>query len=271
MTTSIHALSGAYVVDALDDDERVGFEAHLPGCRDCQVEVAELRRAAGELAHEVAEEPPAALRASVLSAISAVRPLPPEKSSESPVTGSRTTAPKQATPSATDDDAPGSGDGVVVPLRRRRRRLANIAVAAAVLGVVGVGAVTEPWASDPTTPTQNLSTADRVLSAEDAEEVTQRFPDGSSATVTRSVSEGRAVLSTKEMAAPPDGKAFELWLRIDGRMAPAGLMTTGGDQTFVLSGDGAAATAVGITLEPESGSPAPTSDPIAMMEFEGTA
>ena len=78
MTTSIHALSGAYAVDALDDDERAGFEAHLPGCRDCQVEVAELRRAAAELAHDVAEEPPAALRASVLGAIAQVRPLPPE-------------------------------------------------------------------------------------------------------------------------------------------------------------------------------------------------
>ncbi len=267
MTTSIHALSGAYVVDALDDDERAGFEAHLPGCRDCQVEVAELRRAASELTHEVAEEPPAALRASVLSAISAVRPLPPETSSRplAPVTALRQEAPAPA------DDAPGSGDGVVVPLRRKRRRLANIAVAAAIMGVVGVGAVTEPWASDPSTPSQNLSTADRVLSADDAEEVTQRFPDGSSATVTRSVSEGRAVLSTKEMASPPDGKAFEMWLRIDGRMAPAGLMTKGGDQTFVLTGDGAAATAVGITVEPEGGSSAPTSDPIAMMEFEGTA
>ena len=40
MTESLHALSGAYVVDALDDDERELFEKHLPGCRDCQAEVA---------------------------------------------------------------------------------------------------------------------------------------------------------------------------------------------------------------------------------------
>jgi anti-sigma-K factor RskA len=265
VTTSIHALSGAYVVDALDDDERAGFEAHLPGCRDCQVEVAELRRAAGELAHEVAEEPPPALRAAVLAAAAAVRPLPPQ----TPSAGDPGTVPAQSPTVPTVADR---HDGVVVPLRRSpRRRLANAAVAAAILAIVGVGAATQPWASDPSSPSQNLSTADRVLSAEDAEAVTQRFPDGSSATVTRSVSEGRAVLSTKKMAAPPDGKAFEMWLLVDGRMAPAGLMTTGGDQTFVLSGDGAAATAVGITVEPEGGSPAPTTDPIALMEFEGTA
>ncbi|KQT93798.1 hypothetical protein ASG49_02140 [Marmoricola sp. Leaf446] len=256
MTTSIHALSGAYAVDALDDDERAGFEAHLPGCRDCQVEVAELRRAAAELAHDVAEEPPAALRASVLGAIATVRPLPPEAAPEPAL------EPTAATTPASN----------VVPIgRSRRRRLANLAVAAAILGVVGVGAVTQPWNPDPTSPSRNLSAADRVLSAPDAEAVTQRFPDGSSATVTRSVSEGRAVLSTKRMAAPPEGKAFEMWLRIDGRMAPAGLMTDGGDQTFVLTGDGGAATAVGITVEPESGSAAPTSAPIAYLEFEGTA
>ncbi|WP_445257852.1 anti-sigma factor [Nocardioides aurantiacus] len=254
MTTSIHALSGAYAVDALDDDERAGFEAHLPGCRDCQVEVAELRRAAAELGHELAEEPPAALRASVLAAISTVRPLPPEAPVvEEPAADTRSTAPT----------------GVVVPLRRSgRRRLANLAVAAAILGVVGVGAVTQPWSPDTSTPSRNLSAADRVLSADDAETVTQKFPDGSSATVTRSVTEGRAVLSTKKMAAPPAGKAFEMWLLIEGRMAPAGLMTEGGDQTFVLTGDGGAATAVGITVEPETGSAAPTTDPIALMEFE---
>lgn len=259
MTTSIHALSGAYAVDALDDDERAGFEAHLPGCRDCQVEVAELRRAAAELAHDVAEEPPAALRASVLGAISQVRPLPPE-------------TPAAVRTPAAEPTVPTGSTAVVVPLRRsRRRRLANLAVAAAILGVVGVGAVTQPWNPDPSTPSQNLSTADRVLSAPDAEAVTQKFPDGSSATVTRSVSEGRAVLSTRKMASPPDGKAFEMWLMIDGRMRPAGLMTDGGDQTLVLTGDGGRASAVGITVEPEEGSATPTSDPIALMEFEGTA
>ena len=32
--SDIHALSGAYAVDALDELERVGFERHLAGCAD---------------------------------------------------------------------------------------------------------------------------------------------------------------------------------------------------------------------------------------------
>ena len=62
MTESLHALSGAYVVDALDDEERATFERHLPGCLDCQREVASLREATALLADDAALTPPPAMR-----------------------------------------------------------------------------------------------------------------------------------------------------------------------------------------------------------------
>ncbi len=77
MTTDIHSLSGAYVVDALDDAERLEFEAHLRDCAACQREVAELAAVTEALAEEVAEVPPPSLKADVLAAIDTVRPLPP--------------------------------------------------------------------------------------------------------------------------------------------------------------------------------------------------
>ena len=40
----IHALSGAYAVDALDDVERAEFERHLASCAACREEVASLAR-----------------------------------------------------------------------------------------------------------------------------------------------------------------------------------------------------------------------------------
>ncbi|MFC6343639.1 zf-HC2 domain-containing protein, partial [Nocardioides hankookensis] len=51
MTTpnDIHALVGAYAVDAVDDLERAAFERHLAECADCRDEVASLREAAGLL------------------------------------------------------------------------------------------------------------------------------------------------------------------------------------------------------------------------------
>ncbi len=74
----VHALSGAYAVDALDDLERAAFERHLAECPECQAEVASLREAASMLAETTTLEPPAALRDRVLAGIATVGPLPPE-------------------------------------------------------------------------------------------------------------------------------------------------------------------------------------------------
>ena len=78
MTDSLHALSGAYAVDALDDAERAAFERHLAQCVDCQQEVASLREATALMADEAALTPPPELRASVLAGIKNIRPIPPE-------------------------------------------------------------------------------------------------------------------------------------------------------------------------------------------------
>ena len=51
-------------------------------------------------------------------------------------------------------------------------------------------------------------------------------------------------------------------------MTPAGLMKTPGDNKVLLKGDAAEATGVGITVEPESGSKQPTTEPIALFELE---
>ncbi|MEZ5092728.1 anti-sigma factor domain-containing protein [Nocardioides sp.] len=231
--SDLHALSGAYAVDALDDVERARFERHLAECEDCRAEVQSLREAAALLADDTAAAPPPGLRDRVLADIATVRPLPP-----------------------------------VVPhgASRLRRRWLPLLVAAAVLAVLGVGlAAWQPWTSSAPT----LTAADRVLSAGDAQAVRLSFPDGSTATLTRSVSEGRAVITTTDMAPPPAGKVYELWLQHpDGHMAPAGLMPVRPDQTVLLDGDASAAVGAGITVEPAGGSPEPTSEPIALFDLQ---
>ena len=77
MTGDIHALSGAYAVDALDDIERAQFERHLAECPACTSEVASLREAAALLAETTMTAPSAELRDRVLADITNVRPLPP--------------------------------------------------------------------------------------------------------------------------------------------------------------------------------------------------
>ena len=231
--TDVHALSGAYAVDALDDIERAAFERHLAECADCRTEVAGLRETAALIAETTATEPPAALRARVLAEISTVRPLPPE---------------------------------IPAPVARRRGLRLLLAVAAAVV-LVGAGAVVwqQPWADD---SSSTVATPDQVLSAPDAQSSSVELSGGASATVTYSDSVGKAVIETHDMPPPPDGKVYQLWLQQpDEGMVSAGLMPDP-SQTVLLSGDAATATAAGITVEPEGGSPEPTTTPIALFDLD---
>ncbi len=258
MTESLHALSGAYVVDALDDEERATFERHLPGCVDCQREVASLREATALLADDAALSPPPEMRDSVLAGIKKIRPLPPETSDQPAA---------QKSEDQREEAAPTTAK--VLPMRPRRRRIATlVAAAAAVVAIVG-GGIYQPWQDD-NPPGQTITAADRVMNAVDVQKVSTSFKDGSSATVYRSKSEGRAVLLTQDMAAPPAGKAYEAWLQDDtGAMIPAGLMKAqDGNNKLLLQGDALKATGVGITVEPESGSKEPTTPPIALLELD---
>lgn len=257
---SLHALSGAYAVDALDDAERSAFEQHLILCEDCRREVVGLREASALMADDAAVTPPDSLRASVLSGIRTIRPLPPETGRAPDVRAQDEPGdapePESSTPAASN----------VVPMRSRRRRIATLLTAAAAVLAIAGGVALQPWQDDSTSTT--ISAADRVLSADDAQKVSLDFDDGSSATVVRSLEERRAVVLTRDMAAPPRGKVFELWLQDEsGKMLPAGLMKTAGDHKVLLEGDAAEATGVGITVEPAGGSEEPTSEPIALFDL----
>lgn len=237
-TNDVHALSGAYAVDALDDLERAAFERHLAECPECRAEVASLREAAGTLAETTALEPPAALRDRVLAGIATTRPLPPEV------------------------PAPVSLDS-----RRPRRRFNLLVAAAAAVLAVGGGAVLwqQPWQES---SSQQQSAVEAVLSAADARRSSLDFDGGAKATLVHSDSVGRAVLVTEKMPPPPPGKVYQVWLDQPGKgMVSAGLMPVREDQQVLLSGDAATATGAGITVEPEGGSPEPTSKPIALFDF----
>jgi anti-sigma-K factor RskA len=237
----IHALSGAYAVDALDDAERTRFEEHLASCAECRAEVAGLQEATALLGSLEDAAPPASLRDSVLAGIRTVRPLPPE-----------TPAPE---PSVTR----------LAP--RRRRPWAMLAAAAAVLVVVGGGAVVWDQVNGPD-QSQLPSAVDRVLQAADAKRVNVTLPGGVRASLVRSVTEGKAVLVTHNMPAAPKDHVYELWLQTPGgAMVPAGVMKEAGSRTVLLQGDATSATAAGITVEPEGGSESPTTEPIVLFDF----
>jgi Anti-sigma-K factor rskA, C-terminal/Putative zinc-finger len=250
----LHALTGAYAVDALDELERARFEQHLAGCPDCRAEVDSLREATALIAETTATAPPARLRDRVLADIATVRPLPPEAPRVTPVPTTPVTAPAAAEP-------------------HRRFRPSLLAAAAAVVVLLGTGTyvVTEALRDDTSqAPPQAQSEVEAVLQAEDAESYRQVFDDGSEAKLVRSPSLGKAVLVTDGMAPPPEGHVYELWLDHEKvGMVPAGLMAEGGEHAVLLEGDAATAIGAGITIEPEGGSEKPTlSDVVTTFSFQ---
>lgn len=235
--SDIHALVGAYAVDALDPVERELFEKHLEECDDCRSEVDSLQETGALLASLTAVPPPPALKDKVMADVATVRPLPP------------------SLPQRREE-------------RRRRRWLPAAVAAAAAVAVLGGGAVIlQPWEDQ--TSQQQLTATEQVLRAPDAKAVRAELDGGAQARLVRSEKLGQAVLVTQDMPSAPDGRVYQLWLQNDrGAMVPAGLMPNAANQEVLLDGDAASATAAGITIEPDGGSEQPTTTPIALFDFE---
>jgi anti-sigma-K factor RskA len=256
----IHALSGAYALDAVDDIERADFERHLATCTDCQEEVEGFRATTVQLAVLMQATPPERLREQVLHDISSIRPLPPEVRREA---GARIEAAGREharTPHPEGDTRLGR----LTQARRRRSRWLAAAAAVVVLGGGTALAVTQPWRAS---QVQN-DVAAQVQQAPDAQRYDQGLADGSSLTVVRSKSVGRAVLVTNNLAAAPSGKTYQMWLQVGPQsFASAGLVPPGPNETVVLQGDAATALGAGVSVEPSGGSPSPTTTPIALFAF----
>ena len=266
MTDDIHALSGAYAVDAVDEQERADFEQHLAVCAECQAEVASFRATTEQLAVLIGATPPERLREQILHDISQVRPFPPEVSREAL---DRLTSERPGGSEALEAPAP---EGELVRRRahreqaRRPQRGRWLAAAAAVV-VLGGGtaAALHPW--DQQSQVQ-VALADRVIQAPDAQRFVQPVASGGSATVVRSKSVGKAVLLTDNLTPAPSGKVYQLWLKdAGGTFESAGILPSGEQQKVVLDGDAATALGAGISVEPAGGSTQPTTTPVALIGF----
>ena len=252
----LHSLSGAYAVDAVDDVERALFEAHLTHCPQCQAEVASLGGAATELTSLSKTAPPASLRTAVLRDIRAVRPLPPQMTAGA--------AGPEVPPSASSPlTTPARLDSKRAERARRSPRRWLAGVAAAAVLVTG-GLTWHPWSSDRSAV--QLTAMQQILQARDVQRFETRV-GRATATVLRSASLNRAVITTANLPAAPRGKVYELWLQQGQTMVKAGFMPGGPSSTVVLQGDVANAASAGITLEPIGGSLVPSLPPVALINF----
>jgi anti-sigma factor RsiW len=221
---TVHDLTAAYAVDALDADERATYESHLAQCERCRDELTSLAEAATSLAYAVDSPPPSAqLRERILTRARAERPN-------------------------------------VIPLRPR---WAVPAAAAAVLAVAAAIAVAF-WASSLSHKLDRERTArsnqERVAAILSAAQSRSFRADGSQLVVT---SGGEAALVLKNLQSARNGRTYEAWVAEGGMPRPAGTFNAGRAVTaFALDRPVPRGATVMVTEENKGGTDAPTTPPI---------
>ncbi|MCP3819718.1 anti-sigma factor [Streptomyces sp. A3M-1-3] len=239
----LHTATGAYALHALPENERREFEKHLATCDACAQEVAELSAAAARLGRAMAVTPPAEFKDRVLERVAATRQEHPLLTRERP--------------------------------RRARRWMPRVVLAACVAAAAAFGGVAV-WqhqeADSARTAVQQAEQREAavadVLAAPDTKVLTQKLADGATVSVALSRSQDAAAFIASGMPQLPAGKVYELWFSDDGTFRPAGLLSgAAGQQLRLLDGPVGEATGVGVTVEPEGGSPQPTSPPLGWISL----
>lgn len=254
-----HSLAAPYALDALDADERRRFEKHLGKCDRCAAEVRALSEDAVRLAWSTSAPPPAAMRDRVLAAVrttaqeSAPAPvrehapqLPPHVWGMQPPPG-RTRAPRARRP-------------LFVPFAT--------ATAAAALVVASLFAVQADR-------TQEQLDAERaqareiahVLAAPDARAGTGKDARGRSIGVIASASEGEAIVTLSGYGDLASGQVHQLWVMRPGAQ-PRSLGLFDADTPLVATGLDQSSASLAVTVEPDGGSPQPTTQPVVQLALK---
>ena len=238
----LHTLTGAYALDALEGPERDRFERHLARCQACAEEVRGLRATAAGLGLGAAEAPPVDLRSRVLAAATVTRQLPPATAEE---------------PRARPAPSPW------VPRMSMGFAAACLVVALA-FGVFAYNAQRGLQAAQ----AQQRAIAG-VLSAPDAQVVSQPTTHGGTTTVVVSRLESKVVVTTSGLPSLPSSQVYQLWFIGPTRVASAGLVPSpsGGRTAPVLASGLQAGDQLGMTVEPAGGTSHPTTTPILVMSL----
>jgi len=249
--SEIHGAVGAYVVNALEPDEREEFEAHLAVCPTCSREVVEFGEAAAELSVLAsATPPPAGLRRSILSAISEVRPLPPEPAAE-PAT------PEPAGPSVLV--GPGRPvDELALRRQRRRTRILSVLVAAAMLAAVALGGVVYTLAQGRQAQVAQQAAETELLTAPDVQTYSATMKDGGQISFVVSRSLDRAMFIGKDLPTVGADQTYQLWTLEGERAIPDNLVAGGGDRQQFFRETLSGVTGLAVSVEAAGGAQQPT-------------
>ncbi|MDQ5819324.1 MAG: anti-sigma factor [Actinomycetota bacterium] len=232
-------LRDAYVLGALPEAERREFEEYLAAHPERQAEVEEMGAVAGLLALSPQEhEPPPDLRSKIMATVEAEAESPPARSTRSPF----------------------AWIGEFLGAR-------NLALGAAALLVIGLFS----WSMLLRGEVEDLQ--GRVQSLQSQPQEPQMVELGGAGTEQGARAElvtlegDRAVLVVEDMPPVPEGKTYQIWVIEDEVPKPGGLFEPNQDSVAaVVERPLSGGEVVAVTVEPEGGSPKPTSDPMLAAE-----
>jgi Anti-sigma-K factor rskA, C-terminal/Putative zinc-finger len=251
--SEIHGAVGAYVVNALDPDELEAFEAHLAVCPTCSREVVEFGETAAELSVLASVSPPAALRGSILSAISEVRPLPPEPPAEAseaePATNRTQTV---------ESDIRHAVNELALRRQQRRARVLTILVAAVVAAAVALGGVVYTLVQSRQAQVAQQAAETELLTAPDVQTYTATMKDGGQISFVVSRSLNRALFIGKDLPAVGSDRTYQLWTLEGERAIPDNLVAGGGDRKEFFRETLSGVTSLAVSIEAAGGAQQPT-------------
>jgi anti-sigma-K factor RskA len=235
--TDVHSLVGAYVLDAVDDLERVAFERHLLECDSCRTELDELRETSARMADSTWSVPPPRLRTEVMAAVGRTRQLAPHDP-VAPAGKPRTSGVRRLTLAAAAAVVLAAGTGTTVyAIQDQRVRDRSAVAAAAQLREARIQSI--------------LSSPDLIVR-------TSPVRGGGKVTVASSASKNAAVVSLGAQRAPAANQAFQMWSIHGTTPTGAGVMAAGEGSAMAIVDGLPGSDALGVTLEPAGGSATPT-------------
>lgn len=254
-------LIGAYVLHALDDDDRRRVEQLLDADPAARAEADRLDAAADQLAEAAAvgASAPSDLLSSILTK-AATRPAGggPAAPTAAPVI-EPVIPPRATRPTSTDDN--------VVPFERpaaRRPRGAWILSAAAIVLLVVVGGlvVANRSGDGNVSPEVAIERLANEAASQPGARTGQLTDPGNTMSVQVVVDDqGRAFLTTGVLPALDDEHTYQLWAAEGDEMVSLGLL--GSSPSLSMVGVDPAVTTLALTVEPIGGSTGPTSAPMA--------
>ncbi len=257
------SLLGAYAVDAVDDSERDAVEALVARDPDAARELASLLAVAATLGDSVAADPPPALRASVLAAISTTSQFGPLTGPRHAVPDVEATAPVLVpAPVLETSSAPTTNVTDLASRRPSRTRWLAIAAAVAIGAAIPTALAVQQGQRADQAEQQQQAFAD-LLTDPSAVVVHGTIPGGGSATGV--LTDSKALISASDLPDPGDGHVYQLWVVSGDQAASAGILAEGGGNARALADDFAAGDALAVTVEPEGGSTQPTTTPVVVL------